>query len=135
MKINHHNIEQDGFTLVELLVTIVILGIALVGVASLFYTIQYTQRQAMYRDAANRAAQRQVEILRNSSYNSLANGQVINFTSDLPARLPGNKSGVVDVSEPSAGVKRVDVTVTYYDSGKKREVSLTSFIGLIGITR
>ncbi len=127
--------NQEGFTLVELLITIVILGIALVGIASLFYSVQYTQRQSVYRDSATRAARRQIEILRNSSYNSLVNGQTITFTSDLPSRLPGNKSGTVAVSEPSPGVKRVDVNVTYYDSGKKREVNLTSFIGVIGITR
>ena len=38
--------NQSGFTLVELLITIMVIGIASVGIASLFYTIQSTQRQA-----------------------------------------------------------------------------------------
>lgn len=127
--------DQSGFTLVELLITIVIIGIAGVGIASLFYTIQYTQRQSMYKDAATRSAQREIELLRTTSANNLTAGQTITFTSDLPARLPGNKSGTVQVTEPSPGLKRVNVNVTYYDNGKKREVNLSSLIGVIGITR
>src|SRR5690606_39100292 len=102
---------------------------------SLFYAVQYTQRQAMYHDSATRAARRQVEILRNSSYNSLENGQQISFTNDLPDLLPGNKSGTVQVSEPTAGLKRVDVNVTYFDNGREREVNLSSTIGVIGISQ
>lgn len=89
----------------------------------------------MYKDAATRSAQREIEVLRNSTANNLINGQTITFTNDLPSRLPGNKSGTVTVSEPSPGLKRVNVNVTYYDNGKKREVNLSSLIGVIGITR
>lgn len=127
--------RQEGFTLVELLVSIAVIGIGGLGIASLFYTIQYTQRQSIYHDTATRAAQRQIEILRNSSYNSLVNGQPITFTNDLPELLPGNKSGTVQVSEPSAGIKRVDVNVTYYDSGRQRQVNMSSLIGVIGIAQ
>lgn len=127
--------DQTGFTLVELLVAMAVMGIASLGIASLFYTVQYTQRQSMYQDVATRAAQRQIEALRNSSYNNLPNGQTISFTNDLPEILPGNKSGTVAVSEPTAGLKRVNVNVTYYDHGRKREVNLSSLIGVIGISK
>ncbi len=127
--------NQLGFTLVELLITITVMGIIGIGIAGLFYSVQYTQRQSLYHDSATRAAQRQVEILRNSSYNNLVNGQPITFTSDLPDILPGNKSGTVLVSEPNPGVKRVDVTVTYYDSGRQRQVKVSSLIGVIGLSQ
>lgn len=127
--------REAGFTLVELLVSIAVISIAGIGIAMLFYTVQYTQRQAVHRDTANRAAQRQIELLRNSSYNNLEDGQTIDFTADLPDILPGDKSGRVAVSEPSEGLKRVDVTVTYYDQGNKREVQMSSLIGVIGIAQ
>lgn len=135
MNIQHAKSKQDGFTLVEMLISIAVIGIAAVGIASLFYTVQYTQRSAQYQTTATRAAQRQIEVLRNSSYNSLVAGQTISFTNDLPDTLPGTKSGSAAVSEPSAGLKRVDVSVSYTDNGKVRSVDLTSYIGVIGIAK
>lgn len=127
--------NQEGFTIVELLATILVFGVVSVGLATLFYNLQYTQRQTTYLDAATRAAQREVEVLRNNSYNSLAVGQNINFTSDLPNTLPKNKSGTVAVSEPSPGIKRVDVVVSYTDGGKTQTVNLSSLIGVIGLSQ
>lgn len=134
-KLKTSNDREQGFTLVELLISIAVISMATLGVASLFYTIQYTQRQSMYFDTANRSAQRQIEVLRNSSYNNLEDGEIIDFTSDLPDILPGDKSGTVVVSEPTAGLKRVDVNVTFYDHGRKREVQTSSLIGVIGIAQ
>jgi len=127
--------NQSGFTLVELLITIMVIGIASVGIASLFYTIQSTQRQARYQDTATRAAQRQVELLRSSSYNTLTTGEDIIFTSNLPSSLPSKKTGIVTVTEPYTGVKRVDVSVTYIDNNKSNEVKLSSLIGVIGLSQ
>lgn len=127
--------DNSGFTIVELLSTIVVIGIVAIGISGLFYSLQYTQRQATYTDAATRAAQRQIEVLRNNSYNSLSPGETITFTSDLPDTLPGNKAGTVVVSEPAAGLRRVDVTVTYTEGSRQREVSLSSLIGVIGLAQ
>ena len=127
--------DNSGFTIVELLSTIVVIGIVSVGIAGLFYSLQYTQRQSNYTDAATRAAQREIEVLRNNSYNNLNAGETITFTNDLPDTLPRNKSGTVAISEPSAGIKRVDVNVTYYEGTKKNEVNLSSLIGVIGLAQ
>lgn len=126
--------DQNGFTLVELVATIAVLGIITLGIANLFYSIQYIQRQSNYLDRATRAAQRQVEVMRNNSYNSLPLGE-INFTNQLPDSLPNDRSGTVQVSEPSPGLKRVDVTVSYNDGGKQQQVTLSSLIGVIGLSQ
>lgn len=136
MKINKSlKLDTGGFTLIELLVTIAIIGIASLGIASLFYNIQFTQQQSRYVDAATRAAQREIEVLRNNSYNNLQDGQVIDFSSDLPDSLPAGKSGFVNVSEPSQGLKRVDVTVSYTTAGRSHNVKLSSLIGIIGLSQ
>lgn len=129
------NNDQKGFTIVELLVAILIIGITTASISSLFISVQGVQRKTSYLDSATRAAQREVESLRNDNYGSLTAGQTINFTSDLPTSLPANRSGTVTVSEPSSDIKRVDVTVTYTDGGKQQVVKLSSLIGVIGITQ
>lgn len=134
-KMNNTRLNKEGFTLVELLVTIAIIGLASIGIASLYYAIQSSQLQSRYVDAATRAAQREVEMLRNSSYNNLTEGQVIDFTSELPASLPSNRSGSVAVSEPAPGLKRVDVTVSYGSGAQAKQVQLSSLIGVIGLSQ
>lgn len=126
---------QAGFTIVELLVTIAIVGITTASLASLFISIHKVQQQTIYVDSATRAAQREIEVLRNDNYASLTPGQTIDFTADLPSNLPRGSTGSVSVSQPSTDLRRVDVTVTFTESGKQRNITLSSLIGVIGITQ
>ena len=128
-----HLLNGDGFTLVELLLAIIVLGIATMGIAGLYNIMKVTQVHAMHLDTATRAARTEIEVLRNNSYNSLDPGSTINFTSSLPGSLPRDRNGTVAVSEPLSGLRKVDVTITYTDFGKPQTVKLTSEIGIIGI--
>lgn len=132
---NNKKNKQSGFTIVELIVTIAIIGIAAASISSMFITIQRMQKLAALRDSATRAAQSEIEALRNNNYASLTPGQQINFTSSLPSSLPANKSGIAEISQPTDDLRRVDVTVSYTYSGKNYNVSLSSLIGVIGITQ
>jgi prepilin-type N-terminal cleavage/methylation domain-containing protein len=96
--------KEGGFTLVEILITILMLGVATASLTSVFISIRNIQTQSAYYDLANRAAARQIESLRNDSYASLTAGQTINFTSDLPTTLP-NRSGTAVISAPSEGLQ------------------------------
>lgn len=126
--------EEGGFTLVEIIVTIMLLGIATASLSSIFISIRNIQVQTYYFDTANRAASRQIEALRNDSYAGLTAGQTINFTANLPATLP-NRSGTAVISSPTEGLRRVDATVSYSSQGKTRSVTVSSLIGEIGITQ
>lgn len=126
--------RQDGFTIPELIVTIMFLGIVATVITSLYMGIGNIQGRTARLESATHAAQTQIESLRNNNYSQLVNGQVIDFTSNLPNDLP-SKSGLVSVSEPTPGLKRVDVVVSYKDNGKTREVKLSSLIGVIGISQ
>ena len=126
---------QQGFTIVELLVATLIIGVVAASISTLFISINTLQRKTSRIDSATRAAQREVETLRNDNYGSLTAGQTINFTDQLPTTLPADRNGTVTVSQPSTDLKRVDVTVTYTDGGKQEKIVLSSLIGVIGITQ
>src|SRR5690606_2909497 len=109
------NQSSGGFTIIELLVTIVVAGLVIAGISSLIITIGNTQRSTHLLETATRAGEHQIEALRNNMYNTLTPGEDIVFTDDLPPDLPAPRSGIVEVSEPSTGLRRVDVTITYKD--------------------
>jgi len=127
--------SQSGYTIPELIVSIMVIGILVTAVSSFMVGNQNIQMRANYRESASRAAASEMESLRNAKYNSLTNGQTIDFTSQLPDSLPSNKSGTVTISEPMAGLKRAEVTVSYQVSGQTEQVKLSSLIGQIGISK
>jgi prepilin-type N-terminal cleavage/methylation domain-containing protein len=124
---------QAGFTLIELMVTIVVLGIVIGGIGGLYYSMQIVQVRSQHLDLATRAARSEIEDLRNNGYSSLKPGNTLDFTSRLPSKLPPSRKGTVAISQPLSGLRRVDVTVSYQDYGKAQKVTLSSDIGVIGI--
>ena len=125
--------HQAGFTLVELIVTIVVLGIVITSLGGLYYIMQRAAVRTQHLDLATRAARTEIEQLRNSGYSSLTPGTPIDFTSSLPANLPADRSGIVTVTQPADDLRRVDVQITYTDSGAPQKIILSSNIGIIGI--
>ncbi len=124
---------EAGFTLVELLVTIIVLSIVITSLGGLYYLTQIAQVQSQHYDLAVRAARTEIEDLRDNGYSALTPGSTIDFTASLPSALPKNKSGTVTVSEPVTDLRRVDVSITYTDYGKDQTVLLSSEIGIVGL--
>jgi len=125
--------NEGGFTIVELIVTTVVTGLIVVAVTTLFIAIERTQHSTQLMEAATRAGEQQIESLRNNNYGSLTPGSTITFTNSLPSNLPEPRSATAAISEPSTGIRRVDVTVTYRDGSKQKNVKLSSLIGQLGI--
>lgn len=122
-----------GFTLVELIVAIALIGLMASGITSLYIAIEKTQRKTKLLETATRAGEKKIEELRNNHYNSLQNNTTITFTDELPGSLPSPRSGTASISEPIAGIKRVDLDITYKDGASSRKVELSSLIGVLGI--
>ena len=126
--------DVAGFTIIELIISILVFGFVAAGLAEVFTSITDVQRNANYLQLATTAAQTEVESLRNNNYDQLANGTA-SFTSQLPTNLPPPRSGTVTVSAPFTDIKRVDVTVSYSQDGLIENVELSSYIGIIGISQ
>jgi prepilin-type N-terminal cleavage/methylation domain-containing protein len=133
--INIYKLKNGGYSILEVLMTIVVVGILFSAVIALYSNVLIVQHRTQNLETATRAAHRQVEALRNLQYNSLEEGEDIDFSDDLPADLPAGSSGIVEVTEAQQGLKRVDVTVTYPDGSSDNEVTVSSLIGIIGITQ
>ncbi len=127
--------NESGFTLIELIVTIAVTGLILGGIVNVYIGIETMQRRTYHMELATRAGERQIESLRNSHYGSLEPGVPIDFTDELPDDLADPKTGTVDVTEPSDGLRRVDVTITYKDGSGTQTIKQSSLIGVIGIAQ
>jgi len=126
-------VNNKGFTLVELLVTVIILMIVITSLAGMYYITQTSEIRSLHYNIAVLADRTEIESLRNNGYDSLTPGSTINFTSSLPSILPSNKSGVVTISEPVAGLRQVVAKITYTEFNQTTTIMLTSDIGIIGI--
>lgn len=131
----HINKEEFGFTLVELAVTTLILGLVAIGISTLFGNIHQAQLQTRYLESATYAAQSQIEALRNINYNNLEPGQVIDFSNELPDDLPSSSIAIATISEPINDLRRIDVEIVYPVQNSTRTVRVSSLIGILGITQ
>lgn len=111
----------------------VVTGVMVLGITQMFALIGSTQRENNQLEAATRAGQTEIESLRNQNYVNLVAGSTVDFTSQLPSTIPTPRTGTVAISEPTDGVKRVNVTITYTDGGHAHKVMLSSLIGALGI--
>ena len=128
-------IINQGFTIVELLVSIVVIGIATASISYMFISIQNIQSQSTMLDTATRAAESEIETLRNDNYTSLTPGETINFSSSLSPNLPAGSTGEAVISQPSVDIRRVDASVTYNSGGQNHTITVSSLIGAIGISQ
>lgn len=127
--------KQGGFTFLEVVAAATFVSIAFVSVVQVFITVNRINRHARNLTDAKQLAQEKVEIYRNTAYSDIPIGSpAVTFTSELPARLPSPRSGVINVSEVEPGLKRIDVNILYTDRTAKN-VQLTTYVTEDGINR
>ncbi len=128
--------KSAGFTLVEIVVVTAVIGMMIIALTNLVIAIGGIQRQSERLTLASRIAESKIESLRNNHYNNLVNSPpAIDFTSELPVDLPEPRSATVTVTEPSNGIKRLDVSISYTDGKLTKNVNLSGLIGNIGLSQ
>lgn len=124
--------DNPGFTIVELIIAIVVGGVifASAGVAISNYSHLAGRGQNLV--LANSFVEGKVESLRSIGYSGLGNGTT-DIGNELPADLQGPKSASLEISEPSQGLKQVNITVAYSDQGANRSYSYRTYVGELGV--
>lgn len=126
------SINIAGFTLVELLVSIIVGTVFVTAINTVVNSHAYLAQRAQNLVFANAYAEGKIESLRSLGYNSLANGTT-SLNGELPAELAPPKSGSMVVSDFSSGVKKVELTITYNDLSTNRTYNYTTFVGELGV--
>ncbi|HVT44028.1 MAG TPA: type II secretion system protein [Thermoanaerobaculia bacterium] len=114
-----------GFTLVEILVALVILGLIVTTSLAIFYDRQKRLRAADEMIIAWQILANEAEVWRHRPYDSLVPGASSAFLSDpeLLAQLPGAKaSAAIEHSGPA--LRSIHLTIHWSDSAKKAEVAV-----------
>jgi len=115
-----------GFSLIEVVMAIAIVGIVLVVIGTFLQRIPVNSRDVGYQDLALKIARGEVEHLRAQGYDALpASGS---FSDSLLSSLPAG-TGAVAITTYDDKTKQVVVTVSYQGAGQTASsVALTTLI-------
>lgn len=134
--------STSGFAMVELLITLIIIGIAFGAFTVTFTTIQNINKKAIDINQANTLAFAKVQEYENKTYASLNNTaptgtlqEVEDFGSTLPTSLQSPRVGKVYINTMSSSLKQVVVTIEFGTGDSKRIVQYANFIQRNGLGR
>ncbi|HEX7259750.1 MAG TPA: hypothetical protein VF272_02350 [Candidatus Saccharimonadia bacterium] len=128
--------SQNGFTLVELVVTAVFVTVASAAIITIFIVVGKLNKQARNMAVATALAEQKLEIYRDAGYHAIPTGAPAEtFTGALPANFGSPKSAVANVTTPQAGLKRIDIIITYTDDKRTKNVQISTLMTQRGINR
>ncbi len=118
--------NQRGFTLLEIVLSIVLLGIVFSFYNQLAQTTHFTNR-GRFNDIGLSIAVEHLELYRGENFGLLPDGVVDMVDPDLDLLPQG--SGAIEFSDygsADSGIKQAVVTVQWIDRGTPRAVTLTT---------
>ncbi|HTE57224.1 MAG TPA: type II secretion system protein [Verrucomicrobiae bacterium] len=134
--------ESRGFAVVELLITLIIIGVAFGAFLITFTSIQNINKKALDINRANSVAFAKIQFYENMSYTSLPATtptgtlqEVEDFSSSLSATLEAPRVGKVYINTLSSTLKQVVVTIEFGSGADKRIVQYADFIQKNGLGR
>lgn len=125
---------RSGFTVVELLLGIALFGIITPSIYLAILSINDVNDRASDLSYANLLAEAKLESLRSAGYNSLSTGTV-SFSNELPATFTTPKNAEYTVTQPTLGLKRIDITIQYNDKGRTRTLKYASLMSELGVAQ
>ena len=133
MAIKREN-REDGFTLIEVLVTIMVLAIVLIALFSCFlygFTVISRMRQA---SIATQCLQEQLELIRNMPFNDILSLDSSFTNESLP--LLEDSSGILSLEDSGGNdIKKLTVSVIWSYNGRQLRRDLVTFVTRKGINK
>lgn len=125
-------LTNSGFTIVEALVSMAVAGIVIGSLTQVVTGYVHVSQRGRYLNLANSYVEGKVEALRNAGFNAISTG-TSSLSSELPSQLPPRSSATMTVSLPQAGLKQIDISVSYQDNGQTSSYSYTTYVGELGV--
>jgi type II secretory pathway pseudopilin PulG len=126
------NRPLSGFTIVELVITIVIAGFIIPAVAIAITNLSVINKISRDKALANMLVQNKIETLRSAGYNALSNGTT-SFASELPNTISSPKSASYTISSPATGIKQIDVNVSFTEYNVTKNLTFRTYISELGV--
>jgi type II secretory pathway pseudopilin PulG len=134
--------NSGGFTVVELLITLIVVGVVFLAFTTTFAGVENISKKGTDVASASTAAFAKLQEYENLSYTSLPTTtptgsfqQVEDFSSSLPSVLETPRSGLVYINTASNTLKQVDVRVTFGSGPSQRYIEYVTFIQKNGVGR
>jgi len=131
--------REDGFTILEIVVAIVVAGIFSIGLTTMILNIQTVNDKAKDLVIANSFIQDKTEEIRAGGHVSLINGNY-DITDELPNGLAPPRSATyvvadetINSSVANVGLKLITFNVQYDDDGSTRTIEYATYIGELGV--
>lgn len=132
--------DNKGFTVVELLVTLLVAGIVFIAFATTFSGIENITKKGSDQALAANAAFSKLQEYENMKFTSLPNTtpagtlqEVEDFSGSLSGALGSPRTGKVYINSQSPSLKQVVIRVSYGSSS--RFVEYVTFIQKNGVGR
>lgn len=121
-----------GFTTVELLIAISMIGIIVPSVIGLTTTINKLNNRANDLNTINSLAENKIESLRSLGFTGLSDGTTA-FTNELPPSIGSPRSATYTVTSPQPDIRQVDIQIDYTDHGTPHSASYRTYVGEVGV--
>lgn len=124
--------NTSGFTIVELLVSLLVGSLLVGGVALLTNSYTHLSQRSLYVTLSNSFAENKIESVRSLGFSGLAVGTT-DVTSELPGELKNPRSATLQISTTSTDIKKVDLSITYNEQGAPRTYNYSTYVGELGV--
>lgn len=122
--------RQRGFIMAEVVIAIMIIGIALIAIAGMFIQSTNATSGAAEYTAATNLAQKQLELLKLQPYTywkNIAVTTTIAWQGTVGETDPYSVATTASVSAENSNLVEVVVVVSWTQQGQSRQVQLTAF--------